>query len=202
MSEEVFEIVCSMDRRKVELQIVLQCAPTLAGLKTSNLLILPKDLEEQARVILRHTGLVGYRLVYDRHRVVFLVFKRDMLISYLKSDEVKSFLASYEYDTDCFGACLKTFQRRYEDFVKSRKNFPHEMGAFLGYPMCDVKGFIENEGDGFLIAGYWKVYGDANRTKQLFELFDETKDDMVCMLSKGYTLNQIISEQSRASLAS
>ena len=41
MSEEVFEIVCSMDRRKVELQIVLQCAPTLAGLKTSNLLILP-----------------------------------------------------------------------------------------------------------------------------------------------------------------
>ncbi len=43
MSEEVFEIVCSMDRRKVELQIVLQCAPTLAGLKTSNLLILPKD---------------------------------------------------------------------------------------------------------------------------------------------------------------
>ena len=98
MSEEVFEIVCSMDRRKVELQIVLQCAPTLAGLKTSNLLILPKDLEEQARVILRHTGLVGYRLVYDRHRVVFLVFKRDRLISYLKSDEVKSFLADYEYD--------------------------------------------------------------------------------------------------------
>ena len=79
MCEEVFEMICAMDRRKVELQIVLQCAPTLAGLKTSNLLIVPKEQEDKARYVLRHSGLLGYRLVYDRNRLIFLVFV-DLLI--------------------------------------------------------------------------------------------------------------------------
>ena len=59
MCEEVFEMICSMDRRKVELQLVLQCAPTIAGLKTSNLLIVPRDLEDKVRFVLRHSGLLG-----------------------------------------------------------------------------------------------------------------------------------------------
>ncbi len=202
MSEEVFKIVCSMDRRKVELQIVLQCAPTLAGLKTSNLLILPKDLEDEARMALRHTGLMGYRLVYDRNRVIFLVFSKDLLISYLKNDEAKAFLKSYGYDVESFGGTLRMFQKRYEEFVANRNDFPHEIGLFLGYPMCDVKGFIENEGEKCLTAGYWKVYGDAKKTKQLFELFDERKDEMVCKLSRGCSLKEIISDVSTISLAS
>ena len=201
MSKEVFEMLCSMDRRRVELQIVLQCAPTLAGLKTSNLLILPRDLEDDARIALRHTGLMGYRLAYDKQRVIFLVFSRAKLMSYLGKDEVREFLMAFGYDNVSFGAALAVFQKRYEKFISTRENFPHEMGVFLGYPLCDVKGFIENDGDKYKIAGYWKVYGDAYNTKRLFKLFDDTKDDMVCKISEGYSLNQIISAGAQISMA-
>ncbi len=201
MSKEVFEMLCAMDRRRVELQIVLQCAPTLAGLKTSNLLILPRDMEDKARYALKNAGLLGYRLVYDRNRVIFLVFNRKMLHDYLMRDEVKSFLLGYGYHSDNFGASLRFFQKRYDSFITNRIDFPHEMGVFLGYPLCDVKGFINNQGDGFEAAGYWKVYGDTCKTLQLFSLFDDVKDDMVCKISRGYTLKEILKEASRSKLA-
>ncbi len=192
MCEEVFEMICAMDRRCVELQVVLQCAPTLAGLKTSNLLIVPKDQEDKVRFVLRHSGLLGYRLVYDRHRVIFLVFNKDKLISYLAKPEVKEFLSSYGYRTDAFGYLLRNFQNRYDSYVHKRDNFPHEMGVFLGYPLCDVVGFIQNGGDGFVLSGYWKVYKNATEAQKLFEKFDIVKDDMVRMVFKGYSLKDIV----------
>ena len=196
MCEEVFEMICAMDRRKVELQIVLQCAPTLAGLKTSNLLIVPKEQEDKARYVLRHSGLLGYRLVYDRNRVIFLVFNRDMLMTYISQKEISEFLAGYGYRTDAFGYSLRCFQERYSSYINHRKDFPHEMGIFLGYPLEDVKGFIENEGDGFVLSGYWKVYSNEKEAQGLFEKFDIVKDDMVRMLSKGYSVRDIALEYS------
>ena len=157
MCEEVFELLCAMDRQKIELQIVLQCAPTIAGMKTSNLLIVPRNQEDKVRFVLRHSGLMGYRLVYDRQRVIFLVFNRDMLMSYLAKKDIREFLSTFGYRTDAFGYTLRNFQSRYDTYINDRKEFPHEIGVFLGYPLCDVKGFIENGGDGFVLSGYWKV---------------------------------------------
>ncbi|SDH79727.1 Protein of unknown function [Pseudobutyrivibrio sp. 49] len=184
MSNEVFEMLCAMDRRKVELQIVLQCAPTIAGLKTSNLLIVSRDQEDKVRFLLRHSKLMGYRLVYDRHRVIFLVFNKEMLVDYLSRNDVREFLKGYGYRTDAFGYSLRNFQERYDSYVHNRKDFPHEIGVFLGYPLCDVKGFIDNGGEDYKISGYWKVYENPDATKQLFDKFDDIKDEMVRKIYK------------------
>ena len=199
MCKEVFEMICAMDRRKVELQIVLQCAPTIAGLKTSNLLIVPREQEDKVRFVLRYSGLLGYRLVYDRKRVIFLVFNKGMLMAYLAKKEVREFLAQYGYRTDAFGYSLRFFQERYEAFILSRKEFPHEMGVFLGYPLCDVKGFITHGGDEFEISGYWKVYDKAAEKQKLFEKFDYVKDEMIRMVSKGCSVKDIVLEYSNVS---
>lgn len=191
MSEEVFEMLCSMDRRKVELQIVMQCAPTLAGLKTSNLLILPKNMEDEARYALQQTNLSGYRLVYDRNRVVFLVFNRAMLEEYLEDAGVNHFLTEYGYEQKSFGYAMHTFQQRYEEYIKNRDVFPHEIGVFLGYPLCDVRGFIDKQGEEFLATGYWKVYGDVKNTKRLFQRFDIVKDEMICKVFEGHSVREI-----------
>ena len=66
------------------------------------------------------------------------------------------------------------------------------MAIFLGYPLCDVEGFISKGGEGFRASGYWKVYGDTENTMKLFEKFDDVKDEMVCMLSDGSSLKEII----------
>lgn len=39
MSREIFELVREMDLKNIEIQLALQCAPLITGLKVSNLLI-------------------------------------------------------------------------------------------------------------------------------------------------------------------
>ena len=46
--------------------------------------------------------------------------------------------------------------------------FPHEIGVFLGYPLTDVVGFIENQGRNFTCCGCWKAYGDRDAAERLF----------------------------------
>ncbi len=47
-------------------------------------------------------------------------------------------------------------------------DFPHEIGVFLGYPLYDVVGFIENQGRNFTCCGCWKAYGDPDAAQQHF----------------------------------
>ena len=50
-------------------------------------------------------------------------------------------------------------KKHYEAYLNDEhKQFPHEMGLLLGYPIEDVRGFIEHNGCGCLYSGYWKVY--------------------------------------------
>ena len=44
------------------------------------------------------------------------------------------------------------------------KNFPHEIGVFLGYPLDDVIGFIEHKP--YYLVGDWKVYQNVNEAKE------------------------------------
>lgn len=49
--------------------------------------------------------------------------------------------------------------------------FPHEIGVFLGYPLADVIGFIENRGKNFTACGYWKVYTDPTAAQAEFDRY-------------------------------
>ena len=50
-------------------------------------------------------------------------------------------------------------------------SFPHEIGIFLGYPLDDVLGFIENKGENCLFCGFWKVYSEPERARRTFEKY-------------------------------
>ena len=43
-----------------------------------------------------------------------------------------------------------------------------QIGVFLGYPLTDVVGFIENRGRNFTCCGCWKAYGDPNAARRHF----------------------------------
>ena len=51
------------------------------------------------------------------------------------------------------------------------KEFPHEIGIFLGYPLADVVGFIEHQGHDYVYCGYWKVYGDLRSAVKSFDIY-------------------------------
>jgi hypothetical protein len=63
--------------------------------------------------------------------------------------------------------------------LKSRFAFacPHEVGIFLGFPVEDVKGFIDNKGKNYLLARYWKVYLNRQRAELLFKIYDQARVD-------------------------
>lgn len=52
MSQETWEILCEMEADDVELQLALQCAPLITGLKISNLLtISPEGFTQVGRIV-------------------------------------------------------------------------------------------------------------------------------------------------------
>ena len=66
--------------------------------------------------------------------------------------------------------------------------FPHEIGVFLGYPLEDVKGFIENKGKNFLYSGYWKVYSDVERAKSYCRHWEQVRDRLLQVMDTGKTI--------------
>jgi len=49
-------------------------------------------------------------------------------------------------------------------------SFPHEIGVFLGYPLKDVKGFIERGSVPLTSMGRWQVFGESGQSIQLMQM--------------------------------
>ena len=123
-------------------------------------------------------------------RVLLMVYRKQKLCEYLQIDDIKSFLCDNGYPKEFslmkYLAILKS--RIYAQRLMN-KEFPHEIGAFLGYPLHDIYGFINHKHQGCLLTGEWKVYekmcirdsipvlGDSERV--LVVEYQETKIDVV-----------------------
>lgn len=192
MSREVFQIIQEMNGEKAELQLVLQCAPVLSGLKISNLLIIDEHLSEMVIHIVRVTNLSLYGLVYTGSKVSFLLYKDKALRDYLFQTDVKKMLNKIGYRNMDMDKALRILSERYRCYMEKRGDFPHEIGLFLGYPVEDVKGFIKNKGKNCLCTGYWKVYGNMEEKTELFEQFDYVRALMVMLIYHGAGIPDII----------
>ena len=84
--------------------------------------------------------------------------------------------------------CLDTLSQR----CCRHKDFPHEIGLFLGYPVEDVLGFILHRGCDFKLCGYWKVYGDEEKARCTFRKYDKCRNYLCNKLSEGQDLYKIL----------
>ena len=192
MYQEVFKIVQTMDLSQVETKMALQCAPVIAGIKISNLLIVSSCDEEAVSVILKKTGIIHYRLLRQDTKTTFLLFRIPQLVAYLQSFDVQRILKANGYEDLSLGGILRTFQCRYETYMNQGDGFPHEIGLLLGYPIEDVIGFIEQKGKNYLYSGYWKVYRDVPAKKKIFAQYENAKEELILLLSSGYDIHSII----------
>ena len=69
------------------------------------------------------------------------------------------------------GSGKSTLLNQLADRLCCEGEFPHEIGVFLGYPLADVIGFIENRGKNFTACGYWKVYTDPTAAQAEFDRY-------------------------------
>lgn len=175
--------------------IVRNCSPTLAGIKTGNLFGCRYESERILRGQLRR---LNRRLLPKGVRVVPLRLRNGIALIYLyrpaklredlNDAEAVRILRDLGYgDWDQPERYVVRLAQR----LREQGDFPHEIGLFLGYPPEDVRGFIENNAQGFKCAGCWKVYGDEERAKELFAKYRKCTDCYLRQLTHGNTIEQL-----------
>lgn len=65
---------------------------------------------------------------------------------------------------------------------------PHEIGYFLGYPVSDVRGFIEHEGRDFLCCGCWKVYANVRSAQYRFARYKRCTRRAIRLYNAGVSI--------------
>ena len=179
------------ERTGFERTLAVHSAPALLGVKCANLISLRVSSNLLMRYVPefeRHSGLRMRILCRCRERVLLYVYHETLLDMQLSRPEIRTFLAQYGY-TEYMSAddMLSRLSER-----MGCGSFPHEIGIFLGYPLPDVQGFIENEGRNCLLCGYYKVYSDPERAQRTFANYDRCRDILCDKLDRGYDLFQAL----------
>ena len=192
MCKEVFQIVEKMNLEELETQMALQCAPLMAGIKISNLLIVQNSNVGDVEKILEGTPITSDILYQTSRKTTFLLYRASEVKNYLNTEKVKEAMHQFGYEKMDLPSILKELSVRYHGYMSRREEFPHELGLLLGYPVEDVLGFIENRGQNFLYTGYWKVYGNVDEAVALFARFERVKEQMIRMVSVGMDIPEIL----------
>lgn len=157
-----------------ESDIIRNCAPTLAGIKTGNLFACPYESRDVLLNFLRQLndrlGSKGLRAVplrfSDRKALIYL-YRPGKLAADLSDSAAARLLREQGYCPGSCERCVGELARK----LRSQAEFPHEIGLFLGYPPEDVCGFIENRACGCKCVGCWKVYGDEAAARKKFDQY-------------------------------
>lgn len=172
------------------------CAPAMAGIKPANLISCPFTSCEgicQYMEDLRVQGLdqeICFHSLGQRGGCrLFLVFRKNVLLRYLQQLPILSELNALGYPThQDLESLLAHLRRRLEE---SEREFPHEIGYFLGYPKEDVKGFTLHKGQNFCFCGYWKVYHQPEKAEKLFERYTRCRQSVLAKLEAGMSLETL-----------
>lgn len=127
MSQETWEILCEMEADDVELQLALQCAPLITGLKISNLLTISPEGFTQVGRIVEGSVLSLYPLLETEEKMVILLYREDRLEKYLKMPQVQKLLREAGYESDRLEDILPVFCDRYETYAE-REAVPPRTG--------------------------------------------------------------------------
>ncbi len=173
--------------------VIRHCSPTLAGMKTGSLFSCDcaskEELSESIRRLNCKLGKKGLRVIPVRvsdSRALIYVYRPRRLESDLSNPPVQELLSQRGYPCGQPNRCVV----RLIEKLKAEPEFPHEIGLFLGYPIEDVQGFIENKSP-CKYSGCWKVYGDEQSAKALFAKYHKCKEVYSARFHSGTSIEKL-----------
>ncbi len=183
-----------------EYKLAFHSAPALMGVKPASLFSLSRqeyDLDTLTAQFHQNAGQLGLsiRVICTcQSRALLLVVQEPLMKRQLAHPARRMVLTEYGYAKEWdMHACLSHLARRMSNHVE----FPHETGIFLGYPVEDVLGFIENRGENCKLCGFWKVYSDPEHARQTFAVYDRCRRFLCGGLRQGRTLYQLLPQSTR-----
>lgn len=181
MSQQALRILLNMDQNRLYVQLALQCAPFLAGIKVSNLFIVEERYWLGLCWLCRNTDICVRRLYYCRGKVTLLMYRKKELEEWLNMPETYALLIKLGYENGNLHHIFTRLEEKIGGHGSGEMPFPHELGLILGYPPEDVEGFLENGGKKCLYTGYWKVYAHLEEKLELFWAYDRAVDKALSM---------------------
>ena len=183
--------------RRFEKKLAFHTAPSLLGIKCASLFTLSRsefDIGGNARRFNRRAAARGLKIKVLREecscagRSLILVYSPKLLAARLSAPENRELLREYGYTDDMpLDECLERLSER-----TKCDDFPHEIGIFLGYPVEDVRGFVENGGRNYKLCGCWKVYGSVESARRKFADYDRCREYLCGRLEQGEDLYQAL----------
>jgi hypothetical protein len=157
--------------------LALEGAEVLAGVKPANLVNLPNRVRPcgrnlytlwkgEGRGLLEESGLAARELVDRGDSLLLLLYSPAAIEALLRGPAAGAVLRRTGYDS--LPDADATLEHLASRFIGG---FPHEIGAFLGYPLKDVAAFMGWVSLPFACQTLWKVYGDPRQSLRLAETF-------------------------------
>lgn len=186
-----------MKKNQIEKELIEHCAPTLAGIKSAGLFsyffsdegLVRQELLE-INGLLNDRGVYVEALLWREKSVLIYTYRLSHLQNELKKAGVKGLLTEYGYESCKVEECICHLKER----LKYDACFPHEIGVFLGYPLEDVEGFIQNGGKNCECCGLWKVYCNKAEKEKMFDKLKKCSDIYVQVFSEGRNITQMCIE--------
>ena len=161
-------------------------------MKPSNIVILGEgDAADEIREILVSADICCDLFYEGDGKQMWLFYRKSLIEEVLREEENRDFLKKYGYTDFRLENVMRKVHMHFLDYKLGKQEFPHEIGVILGYPLADVKGFIENKGRNFLYSGYWKVYEDAPRAKERFDLYTMVRSRITSEIAAGMRFWQV-----------
>ena len=123
----------------------------------------------------------------DSGSAIVYVYRPKHLARILSSHAYRRFLSKAGYEDADLDGLLEQLAHR----LRTQPEFPHEIGVFLGYPLRDVTGFIENHGRNFTCCGFWKSYGDPAEMQVCFACYRRCIQTYVAMFEQGIPIERL-----------
>ena len=116
------------------------------------------------------------------HASLLLVYNKPQPERRMADPQVQHVLRHFAYPV---GQPLDVLLRNLKRRIAMSKDFPHEIGLFLGYPIEDVVGFIRYAGKGLQIKRSLEGYGDAEAASRLFDRLSRVCRRVTRRVDKG-----------------
>lgn len=167
------------ESQKDELGIVLKLAPVLKACKQAAMFFVSDKELSLVKKGLINSSLKMVTLYKTEGKRLIFIYRESELESCLSRCEHRLYLERCSYCGNCFLEYLPKLREVLKAYYDKTDTFPHEIGIFLGYPLCDIEGYVRNSGNSYLFSGYWKIYDNLHQTLLKFADFDRAKQEAV-----------------------
>jgi len=183
------------DKEYIETFLVYNLSLVIAGIKPAITVTIKKNNQKLynswndfGSCFLDNIDLKCIELRESSDSIIAMIYDEFMLENELSQKSHMEFLFNLGYPSNvCISDHINILKNRYEKY-----HCPHELGLFLGIPFEDVKDSMECTTKKCLLCGYWKVYNNGNKAKEIFNKYDKVKE---------YTIKNMLNGNSSHDLA-